>query len=91
MNHDDTPATARAPLGAEQAREAVIAALTRIVPDADFESIGPDTPLRAELELDSRDFLTFVELLSKHTGVRIDEADYVNLRTMATCTAFLSG
>ena len=90
MTHDDTPAPTRAALTAEQAREAVIAALTRIVPDAEFDLIGPDTPLRAELELDSLDFLTFVELLSKRTGVRIDESDYPRLVTMATCTAFLS-
>ena len=90
MTHDDTPAATRAPLSPDRAREAVIEALTRIVPDAEFDEIGPDQPLRAELELDSLDFLTFVELLSKRTGVRIDEADYPRLATMATCTAFLS-
>lgn len=90
MTHDDTPAPTRPSLSPEQARQAVIKALTRIVPDAEFDTIGPDTALRAELELDSLDFLTFVELLSKSTGVRIDESDYPRLATMATCTAFLS-
>jgi acyl carrier protein len=90
MTHDDTPAATSHPLTAEQARAAVTEAISRIVPDADLESIGPDTPLRAELELDSLDFLSFVELLSNRTGIRIDEGDYPRLATMAACASFLS-
>lgn len=74
----------------DQAREAVAAALKRIVPDADIEELGDDTAFRSELELDSLDFLTFVELLSKSTGVRIDEDDYPQLTTMRSCVAFLT-
>jgi acyl carrier protein len=74
----------------DQAREAVAAALKRIVPDADLEELVDDTAVRSELELDSLDFLTFVELLSKSTGVRIDEDDYPQLTTMRSCVAFLT-
>jgi len=73
-----------------QAREAVAAALLRIVPDADLEEIGDDGVLRSELELDSLDFLSFVEQLSSTTHVRIDEDDYPQLRTMRTSIAFLT-
>ncbi|GAB2856418.1 acyl carrier protein [Nocardioides pacificus] len=89
MTDDAVSPPARQPLSATQAREAVTEAILRIVPDADLDSIGPDESLRSELELDSLDFLSFVELLSERTGVRIDEADYPRLATMAKCTEFL--
>jgi acyl carrier protein len=77
-------------LTTQQARDAVTEALLRIVPDADLEAVGDDGPLRAELELDSLDFLGFVEQLSSSTGIRIDEDDYPSLRTMSTCITFLT-
>jgi len=46
--------------------------------------------LRDELEPDSLDFLSFVELLSTGSGRRIDEDDYPALRTMTDCITFLS-
>lgn len=73
-----------------EARDAVATALLAIVPDADLESLGDDTPFRSELDLDSLDFLTFVENLCARTGTRIDESDYPRLATVASCIAFLS-
>ncbi|MFE5587643.1 acyl carrier protein [Kitasatospora sp. NPDC056531] len=77
MNHD-------------QARALLQAVLTEIVPDADFERIGPDTNLREALELDSIDFLTLVERLSERAGCRIDEDDYPRLTTLADGAALLA-
>jgi acyl carrier protein len=77
-------------LSADQARGAVRDAIRKIVPDADFESLGEDAPFRSELELDSLDFLSFVEQLSAATGLRIDEDDYPDLVSMATSVAFLT-
>jgi len=74
----------------EKARAAVTDALLRIVPDADLDDVGDDGNLRSELELDSLDFLSFVEQVSSTTGVRIDEDDYPALRTMRSCIAFLT-
>ncbi len=74
----------------EQARAAVAASLRQIVPDADFDSLADDRPLRDALELDSLDFLSFVELLSKRAGRRIDEDEYPRLRTMGTSIELLS-
>ena len=76
---------------AEDTREMVGAAVRRIVPDADIDSLAPDADLRQTYELDSLDFLSFVELLSKSSGVRIDEEDYPELRTLTTVTTFLAG
>lgn len=73
------------------ARAAVAAALLRIIPDADLAAIGDAAPFRSELELDSLDFLSFVESLSSATGVRIDEVDYPRLGTIEGCIQFLTG
>lgn len=77
-------------LTAPEAREAVSSALLGIVPDAELDLLGDQDPLRTELELDSLDFLAFVETLSQRCGVRIDEDDYPHLATMAGCVAFLT-
>lgn len=75
----------------DEARAAVAESLRRIVPDADFETLPDDRPLRDALELDSLDFLSFVELLSKRAGRRIDEEEYPRLRTMASSIELLAG
>ncbi|WP_405064905.1 hypothetical protein OG558_23455 [Kribbella sp. NBC_01510] len=74
----------------QDARTLVGNSLLRIVPDADLDTLPDDAPFRDELELDSLDFLSFVELLTTGSGRRIDEDDYPRLRTMADCVTFLS-
>jgi acyl carrier protein len=71
------------------ARNAVVSAILRIVPDADLDELGDDVAFRSELELDSLDFLSFVEDLSTSTGRRIDESDYERLTTVRSCVEFL--
>ncbi|GAB3258294.1 phosphopantetheine-binding protein [Nocardioides dilutus] len=78
-------------LGDTEARDLVAEAIRRIVPDADLDSLGDDFPLRAEFELDSLDFLSFAETLSKSSGVEITEDDYDRLVTMRSCVGFLTG
>lgn len=77
-------------LTVEQARDLVEAAVRRIVPDAELDTLDPDADLRAALELDSLDFLGLVELLSQASGVRIDEEDYPELRSTRSAAAFLA-
>jgi acyl carrier protein len=77
-------------LTAADARTAVATAIRRIIPDADLDDLGDEATFRAELELDSLDFLSFVEVLSEATGVRIDEDDYPRLSTMASSVDFLT-
>jgi len=71
-------------------REIVSRAVRQIVPDADVEHLPEDADIRRAFELDSLDFLSLVEILSGDTGIRIDEADYPDLATVATFTAFLN-
>jgi acyl carrier protein len=74
----------------QQAREQIGFALKRAAPGSDIDAIDPDTDIRDALELDSLDFLQFVEILSETSGRRIDEDDYPELATLNSCIRFLS-
>ena len=90
MNTSVNPEDAHATLSEAGARALILEVLGRIVPDADPETISEDTPLRSELEMDSLDFLSFVEELSTRSGVRIEEADYPDFATLGRGAAFLA-
>ncbi|MEV6408367.1 acyl carrier protein [Streptomyces bobili] len=72
-----------------EALDIVKASITRVIPDADFTALGPDDPFRDALEMDSLDFLSFVETLSERTGIRIDDEDTPQLTTLSASTDFL--
>jgi hypothetical protein len=73
----------------DEARAMVARAVRKIVPDADVEGLPADADLRRTFELDSLDFLSFVELLVSDSGVRIDEDDYPELTTTEGCADLL--
>ncbi|MFI5541873.1 MULTISPECIES: acyl carrier protein [unclassified Nocardia] len=73
----------------EQAEDSVRAALRGFATEADISALGQDDPLRSSLELDSIDFLTFIERLSA-VGGRIEESDYPRLSTIRSCVDFLT-
>lgn len=75
----------------EEARQAIREVLTEIAPDADAGTLPPDADLRDSLELDSLDFLNFVEALGERAGRRIDEDDYPKLATLDSGAAYLAG
>lgn len=75
----------------EQAHQMIKDALREVAPDADPDALPEDADLRDWLELDSLDFLNFVEMLSKESGRRIDEDDYSRLATLASGAQFLAG
>ncbi|WP_084501061.1 phosphopantetheine-binding protein [Nocardia xishanensis] len=74
----------------EKAEDAVREALRGFATEADILALGQDEPLRSTLELDSIDFLTFVERLSAASS-RIEESDYPRLSTIRSCVDFLTG
>ena len=74
----------------DQAEAAISEALGQVTPGIDIGSIPADADLRDTLELDSLDFLRFVEILSELTGERIDEDDYPQLVTKASTVKFLT-
>lgn len=57
-------------------------AMRQVAPDADVESLPPETSLREDLELDSLDFENLVTQLSDRSGRRIDEDAYPRLTTL---------
>jgi acyl carrier protein len=73
----------------DEAMDIVKEALAQVVPDADFAALGPDEAFRDALELDSLDFLTFVETLGERTGIRIDDEDTPRLTTLSDSADFL--
>ena len=74
-----------------QAHQMITDILREIAPDADPDTIGGDADIRDALELDSLDFLNFIEELSQRSGRRIDEDDYPQLATLASGAKFLAG
>jgi len=74
----------------QQAREQIGFALKRAAPGSDIDAIDPDADLRDALELDSLDFLQFIEILSDASGRRIDEDDYPEFATLNSSIHFLS-
>ncbi|MEV6140206.1 acyl carrier protein [Nocardia sp. NPDC051990] len=77
-------------LSRADADSVVRAALTGFATTAELAALSDTEPLRGTLDLDSLDFLTFVEKLTKATGVRIDEDDYAHLATIGSCVEFLT-
>jgi len=75
----------------DQAETAITEALGQVTPGSDIDALPADADLRDTLELDSLDFLRFVEILSERTAERIDEDDYPQLATIASAIKFLTG
>jgi hypothetical protein len=67
----------------DQARTAIAEALFAIAPDIEFDDLDPDEGLRRQADLDSLDFLSFVEELAQRTGAQLTEDDYPALDSIA--------
>lgn len=74
----------------QQAREQIGSALKRAAPGSDIDGIDQDADLREALDLDSLDFLQFIEILSETSGHRIEEDDYPELATLNSSIRFLA-
>jgi acyl carrier protein len=70
-------------------RDAVLRALHGIAPEADLASLDPVAPLRAQLDLDSIDFLNFAIALHDALGVDIPETDYSSVASLNGCVTYL--
>ncbi|MGC0336045.1 acyl carrier protein [Streptomyces sp. SLBN-8D4] len=72
-----------------EALDMVRESISRVVPGADIAALGPDDAFRDVLEMDSLDFLSFVEVLSERSGVRIEDEDTTRLTTLSDSADFL--
>ena len=70
-------------------RAAVLAALCRIAPEVEPAALRPDVPLRDQVDLDSMDWLNFLQALHAALGVDIPESDYAKLVTLDDLAAYL--
>ena len=73
----------------ETTREAVLALLREIAPDADLGSVDHDRDLRRAIDLDSLDFQTLIERVAETTGVEIPETDYPHVRSLRGMTEYV--
>ena len=71
-------------------RNALIDALASVAPEADFDALRPERPLRDQLDIDSFDFLNVILRLHGKLGVDIPEADYAKLATLASALDYLA-
>ncbi|MFJ3927071.1 acyl carrier protein [Streptomyces sp. NPDC090022] len=63
--------------------------LAEAVPGADVAAVSPEENFRDRLEMDSLDFLGFVEALGGRTGLPLPEQDYPALSTLDGCAAYV--
>ncbi|GAA4355460.1 acyl carrier protein [Microbacterium rhizosphaerae] len=74
----------------QDARAAVLAAITDVAPDIDVDGLDESARLRQDLELDSLDFLGILERLAASTGVTTPEEDYGALTTVQALTGYIA-
>lgn len=70
-------------------RAGVLAGLREVAPEVEPEALLPDQPLRAQVDLDSMDWLNVIIGWHRRFGVEIPESDYAKLITLDAITAYL--
>ncbi|NML18207.1 acyl carrier protein [Azohydromonas caseinilytica] len=73
----------------ERIRDAIVATVRTVAPEADFGALNPERALREELDLDSFDFLNVLIELHARLGVEVPEADYARITTLNALSAYL--
>ncbi|HTY19749.1 MAG TPA: acyl carrier protein [Myxococcota bacterium] len=74
----------------EDIRTAVLASLAEIAPEADLARLPPGAELREVLDLDSMDFLRFLQALAEATGIEVPESEVSKLATLGACIDYLA-
>lgn len=75
----------------DEALRVFLAALTEVAPEVDATTLDPDGDLFAQVDIDSMDLLTVLEILRERTGVDVPEDDYGALATPRLAAAYLAG
>lgn len=71
-------------------RDIALQALGEIAPEAQLSTLPGGELLQEVLDLDSFDFLTFVQALHDATGVDVPEIDYPQIATLNGVVAYLA-
>ena len=70
-------------------RSTVRAAIARVAPEIDPDTIGDDEQFRDDAGLDSMDFLNVLAAIAEQTGVEVPEADYPQVTTIAALASYI--
>ena len=71
------------------ARDLLAEILSEIAPEADLDQINPVSELQLQLDIDSIDFLRFVDAIATRTGLPLPEEDYPRLATLSGAVSYL--
>ena len=71
-------------------REEIIGIIAGIAINRDLSDIDDNVKLKAQLCLDSKDYLDVVKKLKRRYKVQVPEKDYRKLATIRTCIEYLS-
>ena len=71
-------------------RKALIDSILAVAPEADFDAVCFDRPVRDQIDIDSFDFLTVFENLHEKLGVNVPESDYGKMITLDGSVAYLA-
>ncbi|MBI2317389.1 MAG: acyl carrier protein [Betaproteobacteria bacterium] len=70
-------------------RALVLQALDEVAPGVDKSGLRPEQPLRAQIDLDSMDWLNCLAELGGRLKIEIPEADYGRLGTLEALVSYL--
>ena len=74
----------------EQIRAEVLNILGTLAPGIQLARIIPEKPLRAQIDLDSMDWLNVLVAIHERLRVNIPESDYGKLQTLDGIVAYLA-
>jgi acyl carrier protein len=74
----------------EQIQGIFVDALSSVAPELEPAAIEPDKPLRAQVDIDSFDFLNVIVRLHERLGVDIPESDYGEFTTLNRAVDYLA-
>lgn len=76
-------------MDAQIARDQIVQALTEVAPELDTQSLEDEAPIRQSYDLDSADFLNFIQAVHKRLGLSIPERDYPQLVTIGAAVRYV--
>jgi acyl carrier protein len=73
----------------EEIKAIIFQVLRQVAPDATPETLSDTANIRAELEMDSFDFLQMMVAINEKTQVDIPEQDYAKVVSIQTLTDYI--
>lgn len=74
----------------DEIQDVVFRCFRRIAPEIEPEEIAPEVPFRAQLDIDSMDYLNIMICIYNQLGVEIPEEDYGKLTTLDRTVTYLA-